>query len=133
MEEDIENLQEIITLSKEEIANNDANITAILDLADLKSLQNLITGYKQLEEENRTLKRVNKMTEDISIEDITQVMNKAYEDFMKEFIPKSKIKEKIEELDERIKNPERTSYWASYTISECIGIRRILQELLEEE
>ena len=46
-------------------------------------------------------------------------------------IPVSKVKGIIEQLDERIKNPERTSYWASYTISECIGIRRILQDLLE--
>lgn len=46
-------------------------------------------------------------------------------------IPKSKVKDKIKELDERIKNPERNSYWASYTVSECIGIRRILQDLLE--
>ena len=44
----------------------------------------------------------------------------------------AKVKDKIEELDERIKNPEKISYWDSYTISECIGIRRILQELLEK-
>ena len=48
-----------------------------------------------------------------------------------ENIPIQKVKDKIKELDERIKNPERTSYWASYTVSECIGIRRILQDLLE--
>ena len=46
-------------------------------------------------------------------------------------IPVQKVKDKIKELDERIKNPERNSYWASYTVSECIGIRRILQDLLE--
>ena len=45
-------------------------------------------------------------------------------------IPTQKVKDKIKELDERIKNPEKISYWASYTISECIGIRSILQELL---
>lgn len=47
-------------------------------------------------------------------------------------IPIQKIKDKIKEIDERIKNPEKISYWDSYTISECIGIRSILQELLEE-
>ena len=46
-------------------------------------------------------------------------------------IPIQKVKDKIKELDERIKNPEKNSYWASYTISECIGIRRSLQELLK--
>lgn len=46
-------------------------------------------------------------------------------------IPIQKVKDKIKELDERIKNLEKNSYWASYTISECIGIRRSLQELLK--
>lgn len=48
-------------------------------------------------------------------------------------IPIQKVKDKIKELDERIKNLEKNSYWASYTISECIGIRSILQELLGSE
>lgn len=101
MEEDIKNLEEIINLCKEEINNNDKNITAILDLEDLKSLENLLTRYKQLEEENKTLRRANSITKDISIEDITQVMNKAYKDFMKEFIPTSLVKEMIEDLEKR--------------------------------
>lgn len=52
MKEDIKNLQEIINLCKEEINNNDKNITATLDLEDLKSLKNVLDSYKQLEEEN---------------------------------------------------------------------------------
>ncbi len=114
MKEDIKNLEEIINLCKEEINNNDKNITATLDLEDLKSLEKLLTRYKELEEW--------KKEKGCSIQEVFEL-----------FIPKSKVKEKIEELDERIKNPERTSYWASYTISECIGIRRILQDLLGEE
>ena len=51
------------------------------------------------------------------------------EDFV---IPISVIQKKKEQLEERIKNPEKTSYWASYTISECIGILRILEEILKE-
>lgn len=47
------------------------------------------------------------------------------------YIPIQKVKDKIKELDKRIKNPEKISYWASYTISECVGIRRSLQELLK--
>ena len=42
MEEDIKNLEEIINLYKEEINNNDKNITATLDLEDLNSLMNEI-------------------------------------------------------------------------------------------
>lgn len=48
-EEDIKNLSEIIELCKEEINNNDENVTAILDLTDLKSLRNLITRNRELE------------------------------------------------------------------------------------
>lgn len=48
------------------------------------------------------------------------------------YIPTQKVKDEIKELDKRIKNPEKISYWASYTTSECIGIRSILQKLLEE-
>ena len=49
-EEDIKNLSEIIELCEAEINNNDENVTAILDLTDLKSLRNLITRNKELEE-----------------------------------------------------------------------------------
>ncbi len=74
---------------------------------------------KQLEKENKDLKADN------------YELNNRITDLL-ENIPVQKVKDKIEEIDERIKNPEKISYWASYTISECIGIRRILQELLEE-
>lgn len=53
MEQDIKNLQEIINLCNEELDNEDENVTAVLDLVDLKSLRNLIKAYKELEEENR--------------------------------------------------------------------------------
>lgn len=64
--------------------------------------------------------------------EINEVLLKENEELKANCIPIQKVKDKIEELDERIKNPEKISYWASYTISECIGIRSILQELLEE-
>lgn len=38
----IKNLKEIVELAEEEINNNDVNVTAILDLKDLKSLQIVI-------------------------------------------------------------------------------------------
>lgn len=58
MKEDIKNLEEIINLSKEEIENNDENITAILDLEDLKSLENLLTRYKEIKTEHKIMKRI---------------------------------------------------------------------------
>ena len=84
--EDIKNLEEIINLCKEEINNNDKNITATLDLEDLKSLINLLTGYKQLEEENKQLEAIK---------------DEAIRRYNFESIPKSKLKEKIEELDKK--------------------------------
>ena len=86
-EEDIKNLSEIIELCEAEINNNDENITAILDLEDLKSLINLLTRYKQLEEENKSKQ---KAYDDCYCE------YKHYKQF--DSIPKSKVKEKIEEL-----------------------------------
>lgn len=53
IEEDIKNLQEIINLCNEELDNEDENVTAVLDLVDLKSLSNLIKAYKELEEEKK--------------------------------------------------------------------------------
>lgn len=53
MEENIKNLQEIINLCNEELDNEDENVTAVLDLVDLKSLRNLIKAYKELEEERQ--------------------------------------------------------------------------------
>ena len=48
--EDIKNLSEIIELCQEELNKNDENVTAILDLQDLKSLKNVIDDYqRQLE------------------------------------------------------------------------------------
>ena len=53
MKKDIKNLTEIVELCKEELDNNDENVTAILDLTDLLSLRNLLKAYKELEETNK--------------------------------------------------------------------------------
>ena len=42
IEEDIKNIEEIIELSKEEIAAKNENITAILDITDLISLKHIL-------------------------------------------------------------------------------------------
>lgn len=80
-EEDIKNLSEIIELCEAEINNNDENVTAILDLTDLKSLRNLINRNKELEE---------------ILKDNWEFRDKCY-------IPKSKIKENMEELKQEYK------------------------------
>ena len=65
------------------------------------------------------------------VEDITQVVNKAHEDFMKEFIPTSLVKEKIEELKgtEELLSDEQ-GYWSG---SDLLAKIEVLQELLREE
>lgn len=59
---------------------------------------------KELEEENTVLKKANNISENVTIKDITNFMNKSLEDFNKEYIPVSKIKEIVDECIPRGKN-----------------------------
>ncbi|MFR3919847.1 MAG: hypothetical protein ACLTXD_01660 [Clostridia bacterium] len=58
IEEDIKNIEEIIELSKEEIDAKDENITAILDIEDLISLEHILSDYKRVLKENEELLEV---------------------------------------------------------------------------
>ena len=135
MKEDIKNLEEIINLCKEEINNNDKNATAILDLEDLKSLENLLTRYKQLEEENKRIKSLDiyKLVEDWETRQLISV---------------SKVEEQIKWLDNDIKNTkyklEHGKTYPNYIgehrrlrmkafIIKSKEIKERLQELLREE
>ena len=150
MKEDIKNLEEIINLCKEEINNNDKNATATLDLEDLKSLKNVLDSYKQLEEKNKSKQ---KAYDDCYCE------YKHYKQF--DSIPKSKVKEKIEELDnerrkftnDNVNNFYLQEFTRKYTQksdhdygvfstpetityctnNELLGRVEVLQELLREE
>ena len=126
MKEDIKNLEEIINLCKEEINNNDKNITATLDLEDLNSLKNLLTGYKQIEEKLK-----------IKTGDVDYLTNKINRHFIddvtlkQDYIPKSKVKEKIEEINNENLNYSESEY---YLESEIKGYAiEHLQELLGKE
>lgn len=107
-EEDIKNLSEIIELCEAEINNNDENVTAILDLTDLKSLRNLINRNKEIEE------------------DYTSVYLKGVYDERDKW--KSKIKEKIEELKEKGESDLRIYGFAVETHL----AKQVLEELLQE-
>ena len=52
----IENLSEIVNLSKEELQKENENITAILDYEDLKSLDTVLSLIKEQQEEIEKLK-----------------------------------------------------------------------------
>ena len=47
LEKSIKNLMEIVSLSEDEIKKNDRNVSAILDLEDLKSLKELLDYFKE--------------------------------------------------------------------------------------
>lgn len=84
----------------------------------ITDLENLLTRYKQLEEENRKLNNANKIYIN-AIQSIAPVL-------MNDYIEKSKIKEKIEEYKNMIKERPGDKAIIEIHINE-------LQELLEED
>ena len=88
-EEDIKNIEEIIELSKKEIDTKDENITAILDIEDLISLEHILSDYK------RTLKKNEELKEELETEQNERLLCYIREIQM---IPVQKIKDKIEDL-----------------------------------
>lgn len=102
---------------------------------------------KELEEENGTLKRVNNIIKNIDIENATQKIDDYYNEFMRNFIPKQKIKEKINEnsnmireIEEKIKKEENSGDICEEYLSDLYKEKSLverdiltLQELLQEE
>ena len=87
-----------------------------------KAMSNLVTRYKQLEEEN---KRNKKAYDDCYCE------YKHYKQF--DSIPKSKVKEKIEEIEKLKDVPHELDFKAYYRVKDLRNIEfEILQQLLEE-
>ena len=116
-EEDIKNIEEIIELSKEEIDAKDENITAILDIEDLISLEHILSDYK------RTLKKNEELKEELETEQNERLLCYIRE---MQMIPVQKIKDKIEELKEK-------SGGNVFHIQQTINAEiRLLKELLEE-
>ena len=141
MEEDIKNLSEIIELCEEEINNNDENVSAILDLTDLKSLRNLIKEYKNLKEiEENHRKENGELREQVKeLEEENKTLNERNQYLVKyraklekelyesneNYIPVSLVEEKIEELKEN-------GYWNYLEERDLETTIDVLQELLEE-
>ena len=111
--------------------NKDENVSAILDLTDLKSLRNLIKEYKNLKEiEENHRKKNGELREQVKEieEDLTSVYLKGIYDERDKRI--ALVKEKIEEInkayeDSKDENGESQYYYPDYTI-------RDLEELLEK-
>lgn len=60
----------------------------------------LMERIQELKKENTTLRKANNITKNLTreekMEDITQVMNKSYKEFMKNFIPVQKVKDVLQ-------------------------------------
>lgn len=170
MKENIKRLNEIISLCKEELENEDENTFATMDIHDIQALSELIDDYerlgeiddkeasdalhmllhcaltnkdfetqkqqfqivnayiKQLEEENKKLKKVKSDELIINNPWLFDYLNESY-------IFKGKIKEKIEELDKRIKSNVTEDEYKKNRIYTCKDfnefITSVLQELLD--
>ena len=85
----------------------------------------LIKRIKELEEENAMLKKASNIARDVNIEEVTEVMNKSYEEFMSNYINKQALIDTINENGFEV-------YTKEYGNVEVISID-VLQELLEGE
>ena len=107
-------------------------------------INEIIDRNKELEEENVILKKAHNISENVTIQDITNVINKSLEDFNKEYIPVSLVEEKIEELSEDLEIMKVDAMYGrckeygsklafEKQFSYKYGMHDILQELLEGE
>lgn len=160
MEQDIKNLTEIIELSKEEIENNNENVTAILDLEDLKSLKNILDNYNLIKiskEETEELleNRINQLEDTIMEQDLELIGKEEYvkaamgeiiEQYYtanEDCISKKQIQDKIDELNKQekelqsdISEEEREEYSDANIAFSLMHIeiqREVLEELLKGE
>lgn len=99
LEKSIKNLMEIVSLSEDEIKKNDRNVSAILDLEDLKSLKELLDYFKENKLDLTTvyLKGVYDGKEQATA-DLTITKEKLAEDTFKENI---KLKKELEEENKK--------------------------------
>ena len=95
----------------------------------IKSIENLIKGYRELEEENQKL-----IYELQDKDDEIRFANRDIKVFETDFIPKSKIKEKIEELENNLKDFEETDNTGRFKREKSRDYDKllVLQELIED-
>ena len=142
IEKDIKNIEEIIELSKEEIEAKDENITAILDIEDLISLEHLLSDYKRVLKENEELKEDRDKFKKALGKRITycnELEKDLFENCSNYVIPIQKVKAKIEELDIEIStceyaddDSEEYKQEVEKDKAELSIAKKVLQQLLEE-
>lgn len=113
------------------------SIEEILEIVD-KVLDMKNEKIHELEEENTTLRKANNITKnlkkEVKIEDITQVINKSYEEFIENFIPKQKVKDILQKNRNELFS---TTYiddkqYKPYTM-QIDRINKIENEMLEDK
>lgn len=106
MEEYIKILEDIIKDFNTHTNIYDEGFTIIYE-KQINAIENLIKGYRELEKENAILKKANNIAENVKVENIICAIDIAYKDFMKEFIPKSKLEQRKQELEyDQLENPK---------------------------
>lgn len=141
MSEDIKNLSEIIELCQDELNKNDENVTAILDLQDLKSLKNIINDYQRQLEINQEHQKVNgelqQKIKELEDADLTTIyLNGVYDGkskALKNNIPKTIIEKAIGNLEYYLKyHLEHPDNKRKYKYKEVLEQKiKLLKELLE--
>lgn len=137
MEEDIKKCEEFINLS---FLYGKLSFTKTQLYEYQKAMSNLVTRYKQLEEENTQLKTItqeyNSYLQDSNCDTKIIIADSEYfaNGFFKEnFIPKSKVKEKIEEIEKLKDVPHELDFKVYYRVKDLRNIEiGILQQLLED-
>lgn len=115
MEEDIKILEDFINGTLFKYARNAFDEEDLRNTLD-KAIETLIKGYKA------KCELIEKLKQDKDI--LYGVIDEIKEDY----IPKSKIKEKIEELEK-----EKDYYYSDYKIDELNDKIQVLQELMEDK
>ena len=98
------------------------NISITVGEDDIQAIENLIKGYRKKEEENARIGMLNLVQEDM----IKELENNA--------IPKSKVKEKIEEY-EKMKKATYTdlTHYGDLRRDTVLEVSQVLQELMEDK
>ena len=114
----------------------------VLGTQDKKAIENLIKGYRELEE-NKELKTIKGFEENIEVSKFGEWVGKNYIDYkfeyenyqriLADYIPKSKIREMLEELKEIKRVQENNPFTSPVYIKELEYGIQILEELLEGE
>lgn len=118
MEEDIKILESYLDRNTQLF--EDYGDTAIIQDKEIQAIENLIKGYRELEEKLDNSRKANELLNKTNNElrlEIRTTYSKVVNDIISKFnlgddyIPKSKVQEKLEELDKKIKKIENKKVW----------------------